>query len=82
MYVYLQSLTTTMQKMKNQKNNKYLSLYDFLKRAAGPELGAVVEAAARKKKVKIKSREISNPVYSGKVCLYPESFLKEYFGHG
>jgi len=71
-----------MQQMKNQKNSKYLSLYDFLKRAAGPALGAVVEEAARKKKVKIKSRNINNPVYQGRVCLYPESFLKEYFGHG
>ena len=67
--------------MKNQKSNKLLSLYDFLGRPAGSELGAVVEAAARKNKVKIKSRYISNPVYSGKVCLYPESFLKQFFGH-
>ena len=67
--------------MKNQKSNKYLSLYDFLGRPAGPELGAVVEAAARKNKVGIKSRKIHNPAYSGKVCLYPEFFLKQFFGH-
>lgn len=58
---------------------KYKSLYDFLKRAAGPDLGKAVQKAARLQKVKIKQREVSNPSYNGKINTYPESFLVEYF---
>lgn len=56
-----------------------LSLYDYLGYAAGEKLGKEVAEAAIKAKVKIDAREISNPKYSGKVMLYPEDFLKEYF---
>lgn len=56
-----------------------LSLYDYLGYAAGEKLGKEVAEAAIKAKVKIDAREISNPKYSGKVMLYPENFLKEYF---
>jgi len=56
-----------------------LSLYDYLGYAAGEKLGKEVAEAAIKAQVKIDTREISNPKYSGKVMLYPEDFLKEYF---
>lgn len=56
-----------------------LSLYDYLGYAAGEKLGKEVAEAAIKSQVKIETREISNPKYTGKVMLYPESFLKEYF---
>jgi len=57
-----------------------LSLYDHLGYPAGHELGKEVAAAATKSKVKFETREVSNPKYTGKVMLYPENFLKEYFG--
>ncbi len=56
-----------------------LSLYDYLGHAAGGELGAEVAAAAAKSNVELSTREISNPKYTGKVMLYPENFLKEFF---
>ena len=56
-----------------------LSLYDYLGYAAGEKLGKEVAEAAAKTQVKFEMREISNPKYTGKVMLYPEGFLKEYF---
>jgi hypothetical protein len=56
-----------------------LSLYDYLGYAAGGVLGKEVAEAAEKSNVKFELREISNPKYTGKVMLYPENFLKEYF---
>ena len=56
-----------------------LSLYDYLGYAAGEKLGKEVAEVAIKSQVKIETREISNPKYTGKVMLYPENFLNEYF---
>ena len=56
-----------------------LSLYDYLGYAAGEKLGKEVAEAAAKTQVKFEMREVSNPKYTGKVMLYPENFLKEYF---
>ena len=56
-----------------------LSLYDYLGYAAGSILGKEVAEAAEKSNVKFELREISNPKYTGKVMLYPENFLKEFF---
>ena len=60
-------------------STKYLSLFDFLGKAAGPELGKQVAEAAVKEKIKIEKREISNNKYTGKIMLYPEYFLFNYF---
>ena len=56
-----------------------LSLYDYLGYAAGGELGKEVAEAAAKANVGYKLREVSNPKYTGKVMLYPENFLTEFF---
>jgi hypothetical protein len=56
-----------------------MSLYDYLGRAAGEELGKQVADAAVKLKETIKEREVSNPKYTGKVKLYRREFLDEYF---
>jgi hypothetical protein len=56
-----------------------LSLYDYLGYAAGNELGKEVAEAAAKANVEFSTREINNPKYSGKVMLYPEDFLTEFF---
>ena len=64
-----------------KKNVKMLSLYDYLGRAAGAELGREVmnAALAYPKFIKVELREVSNPAYTGKVMLYPQWFLEEYF---
>lgn len=56
------------------------SLYEYLGRAAGSELGKQVYAAASAAKVQIDSHEVSNPKYTGTILKYPVSFLNEYFG--
>ena len=56
-----------------------LSLYDYLGKAAGEELGKEVWAAATEANVPTQLREISNPKYTGKVTLYPKDFLDFYF---
>ncbi len=58
---------------------EYLSLYDFLGKPAGFDLGGQVAKAAHSQKIKIEEREISNPKYTGKVHLYPKDFLDSFF---
>jgi ribosomal protein L18 len=58
---------------------KMMSLYDYLGHAAGAELGEQVAKRATSMGVKMDTREVSNPKYTGKVMLYPEGFLNEYF---
>jgi hypothetical protein len=58
---------------------EFISLYDHLGRAAGKALGKQVAEMALSMGVKIQTRIISNPSYSGGVCVYPKSFLELYF---
>ena len=59
-----------------------ISLYDYLGRAAGPDLGKQVATAAAKAGVKHEIREVSNSKYTGPIMLYPKSFLDLYFKGG
>ena len=59
-----------------------ISLYDYLGRAAGSELGKQVATAAAKTGVKHEIREVSNIKYTGPIMLYPRSFLDLYFKGG
>lgn len=59
--------------------DKMMSLYEFLGKPAGNDLGKKVYLAARAKGASFSQREVSNPKYKGMVMVYPESFLKEYF---
>ena len=59
-----------------------MSLYDYLGRAAGPDLGKQVAIAAAKAGVKHEIREVSNSKYTGPIMLYPRSFLELYFKGG
>ena len=56
-----------------------LSLYEYLHRAAGSELGKKVAEEATRQKVPIESKEVSNPAYKGKILMYPKTFLDNYF---
>ena len=55
----------------------YISLFDYLGKAAGPALGERVNIYSQIRKQPLKQREISNPAYKGKVCLYKKSFLRK-----
>ena len=56
-----------------------VSLYDYLGRAAGAELGASVNTYATIRKQKYATRDVKNSAYTGKVFLYSKEFLDEYF---
>lgn len=58
---------------------QYKSLFEFLGRAAGGDLGAKVAAAAAAQGIQLQEQQISNPKYTGKVLTYPVSFLENYF---
>ena len=56
------------------------SLYDYLGKPAGSDLGKKIHSAAIAKDVFIGTKEINkNLVPQGKVCTYPITFLDEYF---
>lgn len=58
-----------------------MSLYDYLGRAAGKQLGLEVNTVAVKLQETIQERYIENPAYKGTVHLYRREFLDEYFGN-
>ncbi len=58
---------------------EYLSLYDFLGKAAGGQLGKEVATIAIQNNIPIQTKEVSNPKYTGTVNLYPKDFLEFYF---
>ena len=66
--------------MENKElNSNMMSLYNYLGRAAGSELGKKVHEAAVRLKEPIQTRQIDTKVYKGTVCLYRREFLREYF---
>lgn len=58
---------------------KYQSLYEFLGKPAGPELGKQVATAAVEQKIKMQEQQVSTKNYTGKIITYPISFLENYF---
>jgi hypothetical protein len=68
-----------MKETQQAMENKMMSLYEYLGKAAGSELGKAVAQAAIQAKVKIDSHEVSNSKYTGKILRYPKTFLDAYF---
>ena len=57
----------------------YVSLYDYLGKAAGKTLGGEVLKEAQKRGIKRKVKHISQGGYEGNVMIYPKQFLDIYF---
>ena len=57
----------------------YISLFDYLGKPAGKEVGARVNERARELGIEDKKRFVRSKNYTGKVNLYPEAFLEYYF---
>ena len=55
------------------------SLFEYLGKPAGSELGKAVATAAAKAKVKIDSHQVETKKYTGRILKYPVEFLNEYF---
>ena len=64
-------------KNKKQYTGEYLSLYDYLGKAAGGELGRKIAYEAAKCNITIHQKQIKNSAYQGKIQMYPNDFLKE-----
>ena len=58
---------------------KFISLYDYLGRPAGNDLGNQVFRAASASKIPFKTKEVTTPAYKGKIMMYPENWLIGYF---
>ena len=58
---------------------QYQSLYDYLGRPAGTDLGKQVFTESKKQNIKTIIREVKTKNYEGKVMVYPTSFLENYF---
>ena len=65
--------------MENTNTEQMMSLYDFLGKPAGSDLGKAVAAAATIAKVPITSKQVTTRTYSGEILMYPKSFLENYF---
>jgi hypothetical protein len=57
----------------------YQSLFEYLGKRAGPDLGKQVYAAAKRNKIKVSSKQIATGAYRGTILIYPVSFLDSYF---
>jgi hypothetical protein len=60
-------------------SEEYLSLYEFLGRAAGSNLGLKIHQIASRNGITIGERNVSNRKYTGKIKTYPKSFLVGFF---
>lgn len=60
-------------------NLEFMSLYDYLGKAAGPELGQEVAQAAVREKVSITTKEVATRTYTGTILMYPRPWLEKFF---
>ena len=65
--------------MSSKQQPEMMSLYDYLKRPAGKQLGEQVAAYAKLRKAKYGTKYVSNPGYQGEVMVYTKAFLNECF---
>jgi hypothetical protein len=61
---------------------KFMSLYDYLGKPAGSDLGEQVFRAASVSRIPVKTKEVTTPKYKGKIMMYPENWLIGYFSTG
>jgi 7-cyano-7-deazaguanine synthase len=61
------------------KETQFISLFDYLGKAAGSELGREVAYAASLENIPYNIKEVRNTVYSGKIMMYPKTFLDKFF---
>lgn len=76
--MFVEKYTTT--ESVSYEGDQMMSLYEYLGRAAGGQLGSEVFRAAKSQNVPYDQQMVSTKTYSGKVMLYPRTFLQKYFG--
>ena len=80
--IYRREFSNYNKREKIENNMEKISLYDYLGRAAGPDLGKTVATAAAKAGIKSEIREVNHVGYKGPIMLYPRTFLDNFFGGG
>ena len=65
--------------MQTKNKIEYYSLYEYLGKAAGPELGKEVNAASKRTNQPIVKQYVEQGGYKGEVFCYTKDFLDEYF---
>jgi len=58
---------------------QFISLFDYLGKPAGSELGKKVALEAHSKNIPYTMKEVHNKFYSGKIMMYPKTFLDKLF---
>jgi len=61
------------------EQTSHVSLYEYLGRRAGLELGKKVWETAKKQRIKPQIKQVNQGGYKGKVMCYPIAFLAGYF---
>ena len=67
--------------MEQEQKPYMMSLYEYLGKAAGSELGKEVAETAVKLKETIQKKYIENTRYKGEILMYRREFLDTYFGN-
>lgn len=63
----------------NTQDTTTYSLFEYLNRPAGSELGKQVAIAAMLQNIPIDSHEVDTKKYKGRILKYPKYFLDSYF---
>ena len=58
---------------------QFISLFDYLGKPAGSELGKKVALETHSKNIPYTMKEVHNKLYSGKIMMYPKTFLDKLF---
>lgn len=61
------------------QEQQFMSLFDFLGKPAGSQLGKEVFDKAKTLNVPTQVKTVSNPKYTGTIVMYPKDFLSLYF---
>lgn len=61
------------------ETTNFMSLYDYLGKAAGPTLGKQVFAFAKTEHQKVMTKHVNQGGFNGKVLCYDPYFLERYF---
>lgn len=87
-YIYSITKTKDMSDQLTEQNSKtaaslkpvnMMSLFDYLNKPAGAELGKQVAEYAKIRKTTIGSRTVNTPKYKGNILTYTQEFLDEFF---
>ena len=63
----------------DQCKPEYISLFEYLGKAAGTELGTQIRKTAMVHGVQVDKRIVNNTKYKGTVTLYPKAWLDTWF---